>query len=196
MGTESRAAIPLILVLGIALAACETEVEQGAGMEEDTAAMEAMEPGPGQPATMDTAADRQALEAMAEEWQQAANADDAAAVAALYTRDAMFVSSTGSAEGPQAIQQMLGESFQQAGELEITPGEVSMSGDVAWGNGTFSQTVTAGGAEQTVEGDYLVVVLRQPDGTWKIARHFSVTSPPEGPPEGAPQDTAGGSDEA
>lgn len=50
--------------------------------------------------------------------------------------------------------------------------EVSVSGDVAFDRGSFSQTLTplAGGDEIHEQGQYLRVYARAPDGSWRIAR--------------------------
>lgn len=183
MRIESRTAVALALLLGVTLIGCETEsAEPGVAGGEDTAA--AAPAAAQQGAPMDTAGARAALDAMAQQWQDAANADSAAAVAALYTDDARYYSSTGNAEGREAIEALLGQGFPQARDLQIDRDELVLSRDIAYGTGTYSQTLTAEGGEQTQEGHYLVVARRQADGSWKIARHMSV--------EAMPVDTVGG----
>lgn len=174
MRSTRRTALPLVL-LAFAITACETEPA-----EDSPAAMEAA-PASEEMAAPSTADAEAALETVRQDWEDGANAGDAAAVASLYTDGAIFVGPGGRMEGPDAIRQMLAEGFQAASDTEISMGSVEVSGDVAYGTGTFSQTVTANGEEQLVTGNYLVVLRRQPDGAWKIDRHVSAVDMPEQP---------------
>jgi uncharacterized protein (TIGR02246 family) len=105
-------------------------------------------------------------------YQAAYNAGDAAAVAALYTDDAISMPDHHAAlEGKAAIQQYLQEMFAQyTHSLNVTPGDTEITGDLAHEHGTFSLTVTpkAGGNAMTENGKYLVVLKRQADGSWLI----------------------------
>ena len=172
-------AIPLVLLLAV-LPACQTEGVE----EEDAAAGQEMATADTMAAGQDTAAVREAVDKLRQQWQDAANADSAAAVAAHYTRDAEYYSPAENARGRQAIQEMFARTFPQASGLEITSDALQVSGDVAYGNGTFTQTVTMNGQEQSVEGHWLAVLRRQPDGGWLIHRHASITP--------MPGDTTGG----
>ena len=132
-----------------------------------------------QPVTADPAAARQEIEQLRSEWVAAAERDDAAAVAALYTDDAVVASSDGPpAVGRQAIEQVWTEAFPRASELEIRSNRFETSGDVAYDYGEFSQVLTpAEGEPMQVTGEYLVALERQSDGAWKITRHISVNRP-------------------
>jgi len=50
---------------------------------------------------------------------------------------------------------------------------------VAYATGEFTETVTTPAkTQQKVSGKYLVVIRRQTDGSWKIARHIGVANAP------------------
>lgn len=167
------AVTPLALLLALVIPACEP-----GGVEEESSAPDTMAMGSAAQTEADVAADRAAIDSLRTRWQQGANADSAAAVAALYTRGARFLSSTGVVEGRQALQDYFEQSFAQSSNLQISSRDVQVSGDVAYGIGTFSQAVVTPAGEQNVEGDYLVVLRRQPNGYWLIDRHASVTPMP------------------
>ncbi|MEX1185354.1 MAG: SgcJ/EcaC family oxidoreductase [Gemmatimonadaceae bacterium] len=135
------------------------------------------------PATSDTtgspAATSADIAAVRDAWLAAAARDDAAAVAAMYTDDAIFVATEApAARGRAAIQQALAESFPISTIDTVDSREVVVSGDVAYDYGEFRQTVTPpNGAAQTVRGHYVVTLRRQPDGSWKLSKHVSTTPP-------------------
>lgn len=139
--------------------------------------------GEGQPAEelapTNDAADQQEQEARLErarnEWVAGAEAGDAAAVAALYAEDAVFVGvESQRMDGRQAIEQGLAEGFQALTDMEVTSQATEVGTELMSDFGTWSQTVTTGEGEQTFEGYYLVVMRRQADGDWQIAHHLSV----------------------
>ncbi|HUP47582.1 MAG TPA: SgcJ/EcaC family oxidoreductase [Thermoanaerobaculia bacterium] len=132
-------------------------------------------------ATPDPAASRQDIERLRDEWLAAAERDDAAAVAALYTDDAVVASPDNPpAEGRQAIEALWTRNFPMASGLEVRSSRIEASGDLAYDYGEFSQRITPPkGKPMDVTGRYLVVLQRQPDGAWKITRHVSFNMPPE-----------------
>jgi uncharacterized protein (TIGR02246 family) len=50
-----------------------------------------------------------------------------------------------------------------------------------WGYFTASYVASPGGAVQRVRGTRLMILKKQPDGSWKAARAMGVTNPAEGP---------------
>lgn len=108
-------------------------------------------------------------------WQQAAAAGNLDSVAALYAEDAVFVDASGETiEGRSAIQEMLTEGFQGVTSVEISSTESVLGTDLASDLGTWTQTVrTPDGQEQTLNGQYLVVLRRQADGSWRIVQHLT-----------------------
>jgi uncharacterized protein (TIGR02246 family) len=123
------------------------------------------------------------------QFQTAFNAGDAAAIAALYTDDAISLPDHHAAlEGKAAIQQYLQGMFAQyTPNISITPGDTEITGDIAHEHGTYSLTMTpkAGGNAMSENGKYLIVLKRQADGSWKVhhdmdnaaAMHAGMTMP-------------------
>ena len=67
-------------------------------------------------------------------------------------------------------------------DMDITNEEVTVSGDMAVARGVYQATLTpkAGGDNILVDGKYMTLLQRQPDGSWKIHRDiFNSNVPPE-----------------
>jgi len=67
-------------------------------------------------------------------------------------------------------------------EMAIYNEEVQVDGDLAFSRGTYtvSQTPKAGGETVYVDGKYLTILKRQPDGSWKIYRDcYNSNAPPK-----------------
>lgn len=114
------------------------------------------------------------------QWVAAAERDDAAAVAAMYAEDAVFLGNDGTAyNGRAAIETALAESFKTGSGLTVTEETTETAGDVVYATGQWRQQVaTPDGKTVDAEGRYLVVSRLQQDGTWKIVRHVSLLKPP------------------
>jgi uncharacterized protein (TIGR02246 family) len=140
---------------------------------------------PGPAAKKDTAADKAAINALRDKVTAAFNSNDAAAVAACYTDDAVMMNpNEASAEGKTAIQASYQATFQQgASKIALTPRETEMAGDWAFETGSASITITpkavpkkvarkrlAKRSGQPVEmtSRYVVVFKKQADGSWKV----------------------------
>src|SRR5688572_4268133 len=113
-------------------------------------------------------------------WIAAAERDDAASVAAMYTEDAIFLTSDGGTlNGRAAIEASLAESFKASTGLTITEESSEVSGDVVYSTGEWKQTITMpDGKTVDAEGRYLVISELQADGAWKITRHVSIVKAP------------------
>jgi len=113
-------------------------------------------------------------------FQAAYSAGDAAAVAALYTDDAVSLPDHHEAiHGKAAIQQYLQETFAQvAANMTLTAPDLEISGDIAHETGSYTMTITPkrGGNAMTVTGKYLVVLKRQPDGLWRVHHDIDNTN--------------------
>jgi uncharacterized protein (TIGR02246 family) len=117
-------------------------------------------------------ADLAAIGAVRESYRQAVLATDAAAIAAAYTPDGVEMPPhMPMAEGRDAIQAR-NEPLGQVSEFQITSVETVGSGDLAYDRGTFTFTATVEGMPGPVtdSGRYLVIVRRQADGAWLLAR--------------------------
>jgi uncharacterized protein (TIGR02246 family) len=128
----------------------------------------------------DDNASKDAIAKLRSAWQDGSNKKDAAGVAALYTDDAALVG-TGVpyASGRSEIQTRLGQMFGASAAGTIVSKETMVSGNLAFDEGTYTQTVTPPkGKPMTVNGHYLVTLKKGADGSWKIYRHLSVDSAP------------------
>lgn len=135
-------------------------------------------------AAADSAADHAAMSNNAKAWVESYNKGDIAAVAALYTEDGEFDDQTGKVNtGRAAIQQTLQQVHDMGvRDLSIQERTYQQVGDVAYSTGDFNETVkTPDGKSAKIDGRYLVVSRRQPDGSWKIVRHTSVGVAPAAP---------------
>lgn len=124
------------------------------------------------------AGDREDIEARIAAFEEAANAGDAAALAALYTDDAILMPPgapmvTGSENIAAVWQSMLDMGLSG---LDLTPVEITVTGDSAAETGTFS--FTAGDATGT--GKYIVLWAKGEDGTWRLHRDiWNADTPPQ-----------------
>ena len=124
-------------------------------------------------------ADSDALRA---EWQNLANADDVAGVAALYAEDAVFIDTYGNVyNGRTAISGYLEGSFAAGTDLSIQTTDLVVHGDMVAGYGTYSMTVAGPEGDMTMNGMWMTVSLYQPDGSVRIQLHQSM-QPAEPPP--------------
>ena len=90
---------------------------------------------------------RQQLEALGKKYDEAANNNDAAAIAALYTEDAVFVTYAGPLYGRQAIEKFYADVYQQwqfknfiTKHDQDSPYVVGAAGNERWANGEWSYT--------------------------------------------------------
>jgi uncharacterized protein (TIGR02246 family) len=114
------------------------------------------------------AGDKEDIEAAVAEWAKAANAGDAAGIAALYTDDAVLLPPGAPiAQGKDKIQG-LWKSMLDMGvsNIQLNPTEIIVSGNDASEVGTFSYT--AGDTKGT--GKYIVLWRKGDDGKWRLRR--------------------------
>ena len=128
-------------------------------------------PQPGQ--KRDVIADIAAINALRDQFATAYNSNDAATAAAFFTDDAVLMFPNQAAvEGKQAIQAALEDFFKQnAAKITHTPLETQVAGDWAYERGNITETVTPKSGKAIERSlKYLVILKRQPDGSWKIHR--------------------------
>ncbi|GAO01199.1 SgcJ/EcaC family oxidoreductase [Anaeromyxobacter sp. PSR-1] len=138
--------------------------------------------GPGAGAPRDPAAVRAAIGENLARFSGAMKRADAAAIASLFTEDAVYMSSAkeGFVTGRPAIQALFAARFQAARFLEVTiaTASVQVEGDAAYELGTNRLTVQTGDAPPvTRTGRYLTIWKLQPDGAWRIHRDALVPDP-------------------
>jgi uncharacterized protein (TIGR02246 family) len=143
--------------------------------------------GPGTGKAPDRAAELQKIDDLRSLFVAAYNSGDAAAAAALYTGDAVFMpANEPAAEGRQAVQDSLQRELAQGpAKISITPQETEIAGDWAYERGQAVITITPKGAKDAVEisSKYLVILRRQADGAWKVHREMTNLNTP--PPQAA-----------
>ena len=128
------------------------------------------------------------LDPIARKYEEAVNNNDAAAVAALFTEDAVFVADTGPIYGRQAIEKYHVDLFKEwhfSNHLIKTdsnpPRIIGTAGDVAL-NGAFSLTVQGKtGDPIQLNGHYSAINTRQ-GNDWKILMLTPNVTPEPAPP--------------
>lgn len=124
----------------------------------------------------DVAADIQEIKANGDQVAAAFNSNNAAAVAALYTDDAILMFPNQAAiEGRQSTQARLEDLFKQ-NTTTITHHPLGTEGAGDWANerGNSTETITLKSGKPIAESVRCLVTLkRQPDGSWKVCRDMS-----------------------
>lgn len=132
----------------------------------------------------DAAAGQQARadyrEQLVDPWFEAYNAGDAAALAGLYTADAIrYPSDAAPVSGRAAIRSAFEKELASFSETQETggPEELHVFGDwiVEVGDWSMSGTSAEDGAEVDEEGRYMILARRGTDGQWKIHREMWTT---------------------
>ena len=118
-------------------------------------------------------------------------AGNAAGLAELFTEDCLMLApdapmAMGKAEAQAIYEEQFNKMAPSA--LSINPTDEVTLGDWGYGAGTWIATATVKATDAVVqlEGKYLNVVKRQPDGNWKIHRH-TWNAPTQAATAGAPQ---------
>jgi uncharacterized protein (TIGR02246 family) len=126
---------------------------------------------------------RQVPEELSKKFDEAWNNNDAAALAALFTKDAVLVNDTGPIYGRDAIEKMYAELFQKmhfskhiAKPDQYSPHIVGTTGNELWWNGEWNMTVQGQtGAPVQANGYWTSIVVREGDAwrdrmqIWNIA---------------------------
>lgn len=133
---------------------------------------------PSEPA-LRNAAEVQAIDALRERLVEASRAGDAASVSRLFAEDGVFLPpGQQPLSGRPAIRQWWGSA--DTGGLawnEVESFEIVVAGDWAFDRGAYAASTPGPSADdegdatkERVHGNYLHVLRRQEDGSWKIAR--------------------------
>lgn len=127
---------------------------------------------------------QQVFDQLRQTWIESADQNDAAAIAALYSSDAIL---TRPQEEPVIgrpnIEDFLQIQLPMISDLRIDPSRVEADRNLAAEYGTFTQQLTPPeGGTQQLEGEYVVVSRLQDDGSWRIVIHSSFLRTPGGTP--------------
>ena len=134
------------------------------------------------------AADLAGINKLRDDFAAAFNAGDAARVTDLYTADAIILPQNSPAvTGKDAILSYEQDFFGKfAANISIAAEETKIAGEWAFDRGTYKMQLTPKGGGKPAEdsGKYLVMLQRQADGSWKVARDIDNSSnPPPAPPK-------------
>ena len=120
---------------------------------------------------------RAQIEKMDRAWEKAYNAGDAAALTALYTKDAKVMAPGAEmASGTNAIQKLFAADVAQGAKNTLTLGDVVGFGDYALETGTFVATSAEG---KHLDHGSFMTLLKKVDGGWKIHRDTWNSSMPQ-----------------
>lgn len=128
----------------------------------------------------------EAIDGVRAVYQDAYNAGDAAAVAALFTEDAWYLPAEGSVNrGAGAIEAALAASMATGSpQATIATLDTMVLGDSAMSRGTWGIEMTAEGAESRAFGGHYMTAFQNVDGEWKISSLMTNFNAP--PVEGMP----------
>jgi len=131
------------------------------------------------------------LIALAKKFDDAFNNNDAAAVAALFTKDGVMVTDTGPVYGPEAIEKYQAEVFKN-GHFSNHIGKadqygahmIGTDGKQVWRNGEWSLTWQGKtGDPEQVKGYWSAIEVLDTDGVWKDRMQtWNVTRAPAATP--------------
>ena len=117
-------------------------------------------------------ADEKAVAALRASYEKAANAQDAAAIAATYTVDGVEMPPNMPAvKGRAAIEafhKQIG-AMVTIGSLKLTPTSTKVTGDTGYDVGTYMQTNTPKGGKPGEDRGKYVVILKKAGGAWLVA---------------------------
>jgi uncharacterized protein (TIGR02246 family) len=109
---------------------------------------------------------RPAIERLLETWDTAANRKDAAAIASLYTEDAVRVTPRGISYGRAAIEKDLVETFKVTSNIADKVEKVQVVGEVVLVTATWSATLQSNDGPIQARGSWGGVYVRDGDA-WK-----------------------------
>ena len=125
----------------------------------------------------------QEIRAFVREYEERFNKNDATALAALLTEDAVQMSPEGPICGRQAIQKKYVDLFAQSHPTNIicTVDRVDAVGNVSWNSGEWSCTLQGENGPLHIKGYRLDVLVCEGDA-WKECMSSYNTTPPSAPP--------------
>jgi uncharacterized protein (TIGR02246 family) len=123
------------------------------------------------------AALRAQIEKVDRAWEKANNAGDAAALTALYTKDAKVMPpGADPVSGAKAIQAMFTADVAQGAKMALTQKDVTGFGDYALETGSFVATSADG---KHLDHGSFMTLLKKEGGSWKIYRDTWNSSMPK-----------------
>jgi ketosteroid isomerase-like protein len=121
---------------------------------------------------------------MREAWVQDLRTKQLEPILKFYTPDAAFLQPTGERITGSAALRTLFQNIMGMfnSDLTLHSEKLETSGDLAYDSGDFQETLTtiASGAKITAKGSYIIIYKRQSNGSWQIAQHAWMGTPPPG----------------
>jgi uncharacterized protein (TIGR02246 family) len=119
----------------------------------------------------------QEIRAFIRAFEESFNANDASALAALCTEDAIQIGPEGPICGRQAIEKKYADFFRQSrpANMTCTIDQVSVLGNVSWNSGTWSCTVQGENGLVQASGYRLDVLVREGDAWKECISCYNVT---------------------
>jgi uncharacterized protein (TIGR02246 family) len=147
--------------------------------------------GAAQAPAANTAAETSGINDLRAKYAGALAASDAAALAALFTDNAVSLPDHHPPiEGRAAIQQNFMDEFAQMGmNIQIMPVDTEINGETAYERGTYTMTITpkaANSQPMKETGKYVVILKKQPNGSWLVQNDIDNTNAPMVMPAPAP----------
>jgi ketosteroid isomerase-like protein len=120
--------------------------------------------------------------ALGKKYAEAVNSNDAAAVAALYTEDAVRMTDTGPIYGREAIEKYWADLFKQLHfsnhfAKQYAPHIIGTAGNEMWGNGEWSNTIQGKNWGPKDQKGYRGNVFVRQGDDWKILMDTSNITP-------------------
>jgi uncharacterized protein (TIGR02246 family) len=130
--------------------------------------------------------DRQVSAALIKKGDDAWNSNDAAAIAAMFTEDAVIVTDHGPIYGREAIEKFFSDLLRQihfsnhvSKDDQDSPHAI---GDKLWCNGEWSQTIQVKGGDPVQQKGYYSAIDSREGDTWKLRMlTWNFTSEPAAP---------------
>jgi uncharacterized protein (TIGR02246 family) len=128
---------------------------------------------------------RQVADALSKKFDEAWNNNDAAALAALFTKDAVLVNNTGPIYGREAIEKQYTDLFKQmhfsnhvGSPDRYSPHTIGTTGNELWWNGEYNVTIQGQtGGPMRAKGYWTSIVVREGDA-WKDRMQIWNAAPP------------------
>jgi uncharacterized protein (TIGR02246 family) len=121
---------------------------------------------------VDVEADIEAIKNVSEKWEVAYNDNDIDSLMSLYADNSVRIpANQPPVIGKEAIRNSLQQEFDlSTNQEDDVVVEAQVSGDLAFTRGTWINIVTpkAGGESHKLNGNWITILKRQPDGPWKI----------------------------
>ena len=145
-------------------------------------------------ATTDSAADREIIATVMQDYAKALERGDPPTALSFWTDDPVYINNgIPTLRGRAALDSVFRgiHSAWRDVKASINPEEITAAGDIAYVIGSYWETFTltegttqqlqgrslTGAAPQRIQGRFLFIMRRQPDGSWKIARAIGADLP-------------------